>query len=349
MMEREIAWRTFAVEFNSSDLEVKGEGEKTPSYIVTPLGAMVNRIFVCGVITDLQNVGSDEDPLWRARMSDPTGVYYISAGQYQPEAAAEMAKIKPPTFAAIIGKVRTYKPEDGVVYLSIRPEVVKQVDAKERDIWVLETCKSMRRRIEAMREAMAMDPPTIKGIEALGYPTRLADGVVRAIEHYKDVDLDRYTRVLVESLRYLMPDHGDYALTELEAMANGSKAPARPDIEEIPLEETAMGKSGGARAAAKAKGPASPKAKKDMVAKEAEKEDDIEAKESKWADPEAVEARLMEIVDELDDGMKGAAWEQIIAKAKADGIDAPIAEEALNILQDRGDLCEPEIGKLKKV
>ena len=36
--DREVAWRVFAGEFNSSRLEIKGEGEKVPSYLVTPLG-----------------------------------------------------------------------------------------------------------------------------------------------------------------------------------------------------------------------------------------------------------------------------------------------------------------------
>src|SRR6266705_1127868 len=47
-----------------------------PSYVVTPLGAKVNRVFVVGVITDVENVGSDIQPMWRARVSDPTGTFH---------------------------------------------------------------------------------------------------------------------------------------------------------------------------------------------------------------------------------------------------------------------------------
>ena len=50
-------------------------------------------------------VALDEEPMWRARVSDPTGVFYLSAGQYQPEAAIALSKIKPPTYVAVIGKV----------------------------------------------------------------------------------------------------------------------------------------------------------------------------------------------------------------------------------------------------
>src|SRR5213593_3675109 len=69
---REVAWRLFASEYNDTTLEMDGGGERAPSYVVTPLGAKVNRVFVVGVITDVENVGTDIQPMWRARVSDPT-------------------------------------------------------------------------------------------------------------------------------------------------------------------------------------------------------------------------------------------------------------------------------------
>ena len=90
MISREVAWRVFAGEYSSSNFEIKGEGERAPSYIVTPIGAMINRVFLVGVLTDLDNIGTGEEPLWRARLSDPTGTFYVSSGQYQPEATATL-------------------------------------------------------------------------------------------------------------------------------------------------------------------------------------------------------------------------------------------------------------------
>ena len=78
-MKRETAWRIFAGEFNDSTFEIKGDGEKTPNYIVTPLGAKVNRVFVIGVLTDVENI-SEEGELIRAHISDPTGVFTIYSG-----------------------------------------------------------------------------------------------------------------------------------------------------------------------------------------------------------------------------------------------------------------------------
>ena len=206
MMAREVAWRVFAGEYNASDLEHSEEGERSPTYVVTPLGAKVNRLFAVGVITDIENIGTDGEPLWRARLQDPTGVFYISAGQYQPQAAAVLSKLNVPAFAAVVGKSRTYSPEDGVVYVSIRPEAVKEVSADERDLWVLDACKSLKIRIEAMGEALKMDPVKADELQALGYDQKLSQGLVMSVEHYGQVDLDWYKSMLLDSLRFLLPE-----------------------------------------------------------------------------------------------------------------------------------------------
>lgn len=210
-MIREVAWRVFAAEYNDSTYVYTEGGERAPSYVVTPLGARINRLLVVGVITEVENIATEEEPMWRARLSDPTGTFYISAGQYQPEAAAQLAKIKPPAFAAVMGKSRVYSPEEGTIYVSIRPEMVKEVSESLRDFWVLEACKDLRNRISAMKEAQEMDPVTKEGLIALGYSERLADGIVRAKQHYLDMDVDKYSSMLIDSLRYLLPEFREQA------------------------------------------------------------------------------------------------------------------------------------------
>ncbi|MDD1756870.1 MAG: glycerol dehydrogenase [Methanomassiliicoccales archaeon] len=205
-MSRELAWRVFAAEFSSSRLELKGEGDKAPSHLVTPLGAMINRLFVVGVLTDVDNIGTGEEPLWRARIQDPTGTFYLSSGQYQPEATAALAKIQPPKFVAVVGKARTYSPEEGTMYVSIRPEKVQVVDITTRDHWVLETSKATLRRIDGMEEARDMSPPSAEELVKLGYGPALAGGVIRAMEHYGNVDLDRYRHMVSDALKFLLPE-----------------------------------------------------------------------------------------------------------------------------------------------
>ena len=174
MNGREVAWRVFAGELNNSSLPEKDDGEFSPSYLITPLGARINRVYIVGVITDLENVGSLEEPMWRAKITDPSGTIDISAGKYQPEVALALSKIPIPSFAAIIGKVRVYSPEEGVMYISISPEVVKTVEKELRDGWVLDSSKALKHRLEAYDEAMKMDPASVEELVELGYSETLA-------------------------------------------------------------------------------------------------------------------------------------------------------------------------------
>jgi len=233
---REVAWRLFAGEYNDANLEVEGTGERAPSYVVTPLGAKVNRIFVVGVITDVENVGTDMQPMWRARVSDPTGTFHVYAGQYQPEAAAALSKLKPPVFGAIVGKSRVYSPDPGTVYTSIRPEVIKAVDERVRDFWILEACRSLRKRLDAMSEAQKMDPLTKEGLARIGVKEALADGIVQAAGHYGKADLSRYTAMLAEALRYLLPEYQENRPPESEPTVT---EPTRPPEPKEPEEPTA--------------------------------------------------------------------------------------------------------------
>ena len=240
-MIREVAWRLFASEYNDANLETEGTGERPPSYIVTPLGAKVNRVFVVGVITDVENVGTDGQPMWRARVSDPTGTFHVYAGQYQPEAAATLSKLKPPVFGAIVGKSRIYSPQPGTTYTSIRPETIKAVDETVRDFWILEACRSLRKRLDAMGEAQKMDPLTKEGLVKIGVKEAIADGIVQAMNHYGRVDLSRYTAMLAEGLRYLLPEYREPTAPGepvVEAAAPAKEEPPRePDESEAKVLE----------------------------------------------------------------------------------------------------------------
>jgi len=203
---REVAWRVFAEEFNSSTVELEPQGEFSPGYILTPMGLKVNRVFVIGVITDIENISTKEEPLWRARVSDPTGTYFVTAGKYQPEAAGSMARMTPPAFAAIIGKTRAYRPEEGVLYLSLKAESVVASSAGLRDLWVLEACKSLKRRIELAKEAVQMEKPGVDDLVRFGAGRSLAEGMLASLEKYGKPDIDKYSGMLDECLRYLLPD-----------------------------------------------------------------------------------------------------------------------------------------------
>ena len=221
-MKRQTAWRVFAGEFNDSTVEIKGEGEMAPSFVVTPLGAKVNRLFIIGVLTDVENISEDGE-LVRAHISDPTGVFTLYSGQYQQEATTALSDIEVPAFVAVIGKARTYTPEDGGLYVSIRPERIMEVTADARDKWILETCKNTKDRIEAFLEATQMNESGANDLKKLGFSQELTEGISTALENYQNVDLKKYVSLIQESLQYIKPRKETLPDTKIEEETKDKK------------------------------------------------------------------------------------------------------------------------------
>ena len=87
---RQTATRLFAREFYESSLPDGGQGEYDPRYIVTKLGARVNRMFVAGVIERLERRDTERGPMFSGAVRDPTGLHLWSVGSFRPELHIEM-------------------------------------------------------------------------------------------------------------------------------------------------------------------------------------------------------------------------------------------------------------------
>lgn len=161
--KREVAYRLFAQEFNDSRVHIQGDGERDPSFVVTPTGAKVNRVHIVGTCTSVEPVGESGET-WRMRISDPSGIVTAYAGNFQPEQVHQMSELQPPCVVAITGKARHYEPEPGRVLVSLRPEHIATVDEKEQKLWILQTAKLTVERVKAMQNSgtlPAEDPRTI--------------------------------------------------------------------------------------------------------------------------------------------------------------------------------------------
>jgi len=234
MIQREVAWRIFAREFNDSTLEIEGEDERSPSHLITPLGAQVNRLYAVGVLTEIENRGTPEEPLWRARVTDPTGTFFISAGQYQPNVATTLANMEPPLFVAVVGKVNTYQPDDETFLTSVRAELVKEATEKQRDYWILEAARGLKERIELASETSKMEDISAEELIELGYDEKLASGIKKSNEHYPSIPLEQYERMLEDALRYVLPE---YESTSLEDVAEEEESEEKDEeLEELVLE-----------------------------------------------------------------------------------------------------------------
>ncbi|MEM3852367.1 MAG: hypothetical protein QXP70_05140 [Methanomassiliicoccales archaeon] len=200
---REAAIRIFAAEFNSSNLEHREDEEKGSVYIVTPLGAMANRVFITGVLTDVSELQGEEGSMLRATVSDATGDFKISAGQYQEMARKKLKELQTPTLVAAVGKARGYRPEEGTFFPFIRLEAITAVDKKQREFWTYETCRETLRRINAISAAFDLQNVDIPSLLHLGIDKKRAQGIALAIAHYGRTDLERYRAAVMDALRQI--------------------------------------------------------------------------------------------------------------------------------------------------
>ncbi|WP_058995493.1 hypothetical protein [Haloarcula sp. CBA1127] len=183
---REVAHRLFAAEFDDADFSYsESDEERAPNYVVTPTGARVNRLFLVGVLTELEQVNDD---VLRARVVDPTGPFVIYAGQYQPDELAFLEAADPPMFVAVTGKARTFQPDDSDrVFTSVRPESISEVDADTRDRWVVQAAEQTVSRVgqiaSAKQTGLAGDDLR-QALVDRGIDESAAAGITLALDHY---------------------------------------------------------------------------------------------------------------------------------------------------------------------
>ena len=183
---REVAHRLFAAEFDDSEFSYsESDEERAPNYVVTPTGVRVNRLFVVGVLTELEQVNEE---VLRARIVDPTGPFVVYAGQYQPEALAFLEAATPPLFVAVTGKARTFEPEDGDrVFTSVRPESISEVDAETRDRWVVQAAEQSLARVGRMasaRQSALSGESLQQALVTAGVSESDAAGTTLALDYY---------------------------------------------------------------------------------------------------------------------------------------------------------------------
>ncbi|MEF8822016.1 MAG: hypothetical protein V5A52_07040 [Halovenus sp.] len=217
---REVAYRIFAAEFNDADFSFsESDEERAPSYVVTPTGARANRLFVVGVLTEIEAVSED---VLRGRVVDPTGAFVLYAGQYQPDEQAFLERAEPPMFVAVTGKARTFQPEDSdQVFTSIRPESISEVDAKTRDRWIIQAAEQTTERIGWMAHAMTLN--TGEGLREMLVDRGADDGLAHGIE----LALAEYgtTPTYLDALREMALDTARVVADQKDEITAHSKAP----------------------------------------------------------------------------------------------------------------------------
>jgi RPA family protein len=157
--ERMKAMRLFAAELRATTIEVqkKGGDQYESQLYLTQTGLKASRVMIVGTATEIEDIGTDGS-FYRMRVSDPTGVFFVTAGQYQPEAASFMQEMsgKLPAFVTVIGKASLCTPKEGTVLTSIRAEKVVLADESIRNTWLVETAKATLDRLAVLKTNTAL-------------------------------------------------------------------------------------------------------------------------------------------------------------------------------------------------
>ncbi|MDE0707453.1 MAG: hypothetical protein OSB33_00730 [Candidatus Poseidoniales archaeon] len=186
---RQTATRLFAREFYESSLPDGGQGEYDPRFIVTKLGARVNRMFVCGVVERLERRDTERGPMFSGAVRDPTGLHLWSVGSFRPELHIEMEELVARFeggdrfLMACIGKSNHYTTEDGGFRCRMQMEDYSIIDRDVYASWLVETADQTMRRIEALGKAQSAETTDSDALRDAGVPTDLIVGLGLALNH----------------------------------------------------------------------------------------------------------------------------------------------------------------------
>ncbi len=308
---RETYWRVFSSELNTATYEIKTEEEMKPTYQLSRLGALITRVLITGVLTEKENAGSEDEPMWRGRIQDVAGgTVYINIGRFQPEAAATMNTLEIPCRVSVIGKVKSYTNDEGKTFVSVRPERIVQVNTEIQQQWLLDTAKTTWQRLVAMKRAINGGDCTAEGLVAQGFPAAQAENIAMALDVYGQPDSISTLKSIQAALRSLLPDL-DINFVEDEH----SEQP-----EDFGIDEGGQGPAEGGEPAVQQGG----------------------------APVEDQENLVLSLIRELNDG-KGAPRDLLESRCMDEGISSMELEEILETLLDKGLAYEPNLKYIKLV
>jgi RPA family protein len=197
MSGREPAWRVLSVELAACLEEERGEGERAANFVLSPLGARMNRVLLAGELGPAEPVGRDPaQPFWRARLVDPTGSVTVTAGGFQPRAMTALQGFQHPSPALVVGKVSLFHARDGTTSVSVRAEELRPAGPDEVEEVQTEAARQTLDRIDLLAR-LRRAPGAGKGEpRTAAHPSGWLDGARRARERYPSTDPESFRRGL---------------------------------------------------------------------------------------------------------------------------------------------------------
>lgn len=155
--------------------------EKSVKLALLPTGEEASRVFLVGVIDDVEK----KETRYTAKFRDNTGVISMKIGEFQPDALMQIRKIKQfPAYVAISAKIDIFKPEvkDGMEQITVVmlvPDDISLVEKPYRELWSKNTIEETRRRWSLWKDN-AKDEIVTKARKL--YPDEVRLDIIKAIQ-----------------------------------------------------------------------------------------------------------------------------------------------------------------------
>ena len=206
-IQRQPAWIMLASEFGESTLNEKGSGEFDPTFVITKLGAKVNRVTVSGLVERLElRETSNGSQMYQGQLRDPSGLHYFSVGEYASESMREfivqlLAKVESgePILLSMTAKARWYQTDEGAVYTSLRPEEAAIVSRDRYASWLVRACAATLSRLDQHQKSLNCEP-TKEAMLSEGISPEMVDGLLAAQPHYGQIDTEGYRLNVMQAL-----------------------------------------------------------------------------------------------------------------------------------------------------
>ena len=206
-VRRQPALPLLASECGESTLHQQGSGEYDPLFLITKLGAKVNRVIVAGLLERLEpRETANGATIWQGQIRDPSGTHYFSVGDYAPESMRELtvqlsSRIDDGEVIMLMmtAKARYFQTDEGAVYTSLRPEEAAVISRTVYREWLVRAAKGMLTRIDAHEKSINSEK-SIDSLAKAGVPENLIEGLLLAGEHYGEIDKESYRLNILQTL-----------------------------------------------------------------------------------------------------------------------------------------------------
>ncbi|MEK9865685.1 MAG: hypothetical protein VW544_04850 [Euryarchaeota archaeon] len=258
---RQSAVRVFAHEYRDATLPEQGSGEYDPGYMVTRLGAKINRALIAGTIDSSERRESESGQSFRFNLIDVTGTHRVEVSPFNPELHPEAEEIHARFergdrfIMMVVGKQRSFTTEDGGVFTSYNAQEMREIDSQAYVEWLAETADATLRRIDAYEKALSSEQ-SIAGFRAAGIPEDLVDGMLLSRAHYPDFESEVYMLDVLQALNAALgrsveivnrspdPEPNSPATNETTAEVTEKRAEGDMSLEDVIISTIAAGDRG---------------------------------------------------------------------------------------------------------